>query len=132
MNLLPFHISLTWNCTGGGNHGNHVFRPVKLETIFRNGEVFLLLQVLIELTVDSGHLTEATNPRCSITRGCREEIVAYATTYCNAIDRFRSNRRQAFRDVDIKPIDIETEFKARHNAFTSNIAPHLLGRAQVH
>src|SRR5258708_4607117 len=128
MNLLPFHISLTWNCTGGGNHGNHVFRPVKLETIFRNGEVFLLLQVLIELTVDSGHRAEATNARCSLARGCREAIVAYAAPYWNAIDRFRSNRWQVVRDVDIKPIDIKTEFKARHNAFPSYIAPHLHGR----
>src|SRR5688572_24871335 len=104
--------SLCRNCGERSQDDDHVLRTIKLEPVLTDREVLFLLEVLIELTVNSGHLSERTNPRRSIARGSREEEVSHTSRDRNGVDGLGSNRRKVIADIDIKTEDIEPELKS--------------------
>src|SRR6516165_7879023 len=71
-------LLLSWDYASGGQDRNHILRSIQLETIFSNCQILFLLEIFIELRVDSWHLTESSHPRHGVATSCGEEVISYA------------------------------------------------------
>src|SRR5271154_5676042 len=83
--LCPF---LARHSRSAGKDRNHILRAIQLEAVFRDRQILSLLEIFVELRIDSRFLTERTNPRNSVPRGGREEEVGYAASDSNRADGF--------------------------------------------
>src|SRR6266571_41140 len=82
-------LLLSWHYASCGQNRNHILRSIQLETIFSNGQILFLLEIFIELRVDSRHLPERSDPRHSVTTSRREEVVRHTRSQSVAANGFR-------------------------------------------